>query len=327
MAVSWELLFQTAGIEYRTSGNNVAAGNINIKCPYCRDDPSFHLGINQNNGAFGCWRDSTHRGRNPFKLLSFLVGGKRAKELLTQYATPNDKVVRQIVAPLAERPKVVSMDEPIRRIDENDKSAADYIAYLARRKITTRTAKDFHLHYALYGEFAKRVIIPAVSYEMEILHFTARTILSSSDALRYKTLQNDKAIIPPKEIIYGEHLLTKDTATLVVCEGVFDAMRLYELMPSFASPIAVATNSITKPQASRISKMFNMYECENVIVLLDNGAYGNALKIANDLSHLDARAARLPAGVSDPAELLDADWLFPKTAVSRAGIDPLTLGF
>src|SRR3990170_3506093 len=57
-----ESALKSKRILYLDSGSNVSRGNINICCPFCPDDPSYHLGINLETGYWGCWRDSGHRG-------------------------------------------------------------------------------------------------------------------------------------------------------------------------------------------------------------------------------------------------------------------------
>ena len=62
-------------IPYRTNGPNCAKGHVVIKCPFCGDeDPSEHLGIQLSTGYWGCWRNSSHRGRRPHRLIMRLLG-------------------------------------------------------------------------------------------------------------------------------------------------------------------------------------------------------------------------------------------------------------
>ena len=44
------------GIEYSEAGEkNVTEGHVIIKCPFCDEDPSKHMGINFSSGLFHCW--------------------------------------------------------------------------------------------------------------------------------------------------------------------------------------------------------------------------------------------------------------------------------
>jgi len=42
-------------VQYITEGPNCKRGWVNVRCPFC-DDPSEHLGMNLETGAFNCWR-------------------------------------------------------------------------------------------------------------------------------------------------------------------------------------------------------------------------------------------------------------------------------
>ena len=42
-------------IDYTTSGKNVTSGWVEINCPFCGDDPSYHMGVNLSSGLYHCW--------------------------------------------------------------------------------------------------------------------------------------------------------------------------------------------------------------------------------------------------------------------------------
>ena len=84
--VNIQKLFDTHGVPYVSQGKNVKKGHINVACPFCGDDPSFHLGINTDTLAWSCWRNSSHRGNYPHKLVKKLLNWSwpRVQEMFGQ---------------------------------------------------------------------------------------------------------------------------------------------------------------------------------------------------------------------------------------------------
>jgi len=48
-------LFENNDIEFYSSGKNNSRGWVELNCPFCGNDPSFHLGVNLSSGIFHCW--------------------------------------------------------------------------------------------------------------------------------------------------------------------------------------------------------------------------------------------------------------------------------
>ncbi len=78
----WIEILTAENIPFVTRGSSVSRDHIAIHCPWCGpEDPSHHLGIALNDAAWGCWRNATHRGRRPHKLLFKLLGNQAAQYL------------------------------------------------------------------------------------------------------------------------------------------------------------------------------------------------------------------------------------------------------
>lgn len=219
-------LLQNLGIEYKTSGKNVSAGWVNIRCIFC-GDTGHHLGINLKSKVYSCWicRSSGNifsllkkkydsSNREVFEIIKPFVGKISTKD---NTAKPSAKKKRRVDLPS------FSMDKPL-KIHAN---------YLKERGFDHKfLEKVFGIKYT--GQISKyqafdrvidfkfRIIIP-VFINGELVNFTGRDVSGCSDE-RYKNCPNDDALISTKDTIYGYDSIVGDTAVLV--EGPTDVWSL-----------------------------------------------------------------------------------------------------
>src|SRR5580765_4061889 len=92
--MNWVEFFTTNSINYVTRGPNTKRGEASVKCPWCADDPSEHLGVNLTTDAWGCLRNPAHRGKSPVYLIMGLLhcSHNQAELIHKQYniADPDD---------------------------------------------------------------------------------------------------------------------------------------------------------------------------------------------------------------------------------------------
>lgn len=252
-----EDIFQEYNIPYITRGNNVATGNINVKCPFCGDnDPSEHMGINLTTGLWGCWRDQNHRGRDPARLVSVLLGCSRpfARSLLG-YTGREENLLSQVYK-IFEEPKTGTLHEnlsvklntvssyklkfPNTVFDFDNPAPEAFHDYLIRRNIKLKNILRFcTLKWSVTGSWKWRLIIP-VYEDKRLVTWVGRSI--KEDPLRYKTLPKRDYSGRPKDTPLAIRT-TKQTLLVVtipiakiripnchgqgiVVEGPFDLMRL-----------------------------------------------------------------------------------------------------
>ena len=100
--MNWEAFLTDNGIEYVDYGPNVKAGNININCPWCDDDPSHHMGISLNKDAYGCWRNMDHKGKKVERLVQAILGCSynHAKLVTRQYSVSDPSTLDEALAAL-----------------------------------------------------------------------------------------------------------------------------------------------------------------------------------------------------------------------------------
>ncbi len=71
----WVKFLEFNNIEYITRGPNLARQNLGIQCPFCgEEDPSAHMGISLLGHGWSCWRNKSHSGRQPHRLIQKLLG-------------------------------------------------------------------------------------------------------------------------------------------------------------------------------------------------------------------------------------------------------------
>lgn len=272
-------------IPYKTSGNNVTEGWININCPFC-NDPSEHLGFDPATENLNCWRCGKH------DLLTLLreLADASPFGIIKQYQTGDTEIERPL---REEREKPASIDlppeayKPTHSLREGGKS--NYAAYLKKRGFDPEhIMSEWNIYAGGYvGEYKCRLIIP-VYYNHNLVSYTGRDITGEQEP-PYRHLEG----VDIKNYLYGyDHCHN----TVIVVEGVTDVWRI-------GKGIAVATFGIKYTMAQLcLLKKFN-----KVGVLFDVGeqAQEEAEKIVNALTlvGVDAHNLALPKGIDDPAEL------------------------
>lgn len=92
MTVDVKGLLDSLRIPYRERGRNIGRDYLGIKCPFCGDDPSEHMGIHIRTGGYHCWRDDSHSGGHIYYLLRALgVPASELREVLPRFDDGEDK--------------------------------------------------------------------------------------------------------------------------------------------------------------------------------------------------------------------------------------------
>src|SRR5262245_59631880 len=70
----WPQFLTRNRIPFVTEGKNTPRGSIGIKCPFCGvADPSEHMVIRLSGKGWRCWRDQSHSGSSPERLIQALI--------------------------------------------------------------------------------------------------------------------------------------------------------------------------------------------------------------------------------------------------------------
>ncbi len=267
----WKDFFDRHGIEYVTQGKNVGKRNIGLKCPFCGDDPSEHLNIEPEKGWFFCFRNEQHAGKNPYRLLSVLVGPHEARLFLGTdlqkneenllsllNGTPQPSVKRKKKCQLPGRLYIPSLDIRFKH-------------YLVSRGILEKDVEDFitenQLRVCGEGKYKDRIIIPYRSYDgKEIETFTARTLYSSV-GLRYLSPSNDECLPPNQTVYLTINLGGCKIKSLILMEGPFDKIKAgYYDRRWFG---CLSTNRATKEQIETLQETIRKNLLEEIVLLMD----------------------------------------------------------
>jgi hypothetical protein len=320
MALDWIALLRQHNIAFTMTGPNASRGHVNIKCPYCGDDPSEHLGISLGGYGWSCWRNAQHRGKSEAILVAKLL-----------HCSPDeaDRIVGGTVAVPADvalldtlRASLGDQDEisqPIRTLSllsefkplgNGSRFADQFLRYLTyERNYRASQLKwlltTYNLHYAISGRFAYRIIIPFYDRWGELLTWTGRTIMVDEE-LRYKSLRREEQVCSPKETLLGLPLLwsCSNPRALLICEGPFDAFWVTAFGRSFGVYATCLSGlSLSSAQAELLLDLKERFSYQ--ALLLDNSAQFQAFKIAS--AGLGLGTLEIPGGAKDPAVCAPAD--------------------
>ncbi len=325
--MDWISFFHEYSIEYVEKGPNVSRGNINIRCPFCGSaDESHHLGVSLSGKGYGCWRNSTHRGKNPAKLIQALLqcSWEQASRIAGYDSTyiPEDfsSKVNQYISNMSssedkEKDQVgLSMPKEFLPL-ANTIAARLFMAYLRKRKYTTeqilKMHKRFDIRYCKTGPFRNRIIFP-IYFENKLVSWTGRAI-SPDAVIRYKTLSPNKekaqqegtqAALGPigNYMLWYDKLLKTKAHTLCLVEGPFDALRVWTIGRKMG---VVATCFFTNaPSEKQIELMHDVFpRFKRTVIIPDQGAFDKALTTQSRLAVFQVPIINLPEDIDDPGDL------------------------
>lgn len=327
MAFDWIRFFQQQNIDYVETGPNVSKGNVNIHCPFCGDaDPSHHLGVSLSGAGWGCWRDPTHRGKSPKKLIIALTGCSPSAAMAMigeeSVAMPRDPMaeVLERLSPargenapaLSRKLKLPKSFKPFRETT----AFKPYEKYLRRRGFTSdcifNMTDRFQLYYCTVGPFAGRIIFAVRDMQGALVSWTGRAI-SKNVGLRYKTLphkeesREDRSIplaLGPVNnyLLWGNDLLDSPHDTLVLVEGPFDALKVRVLGDDYG-----VTSTCFFTQAPSARQIDDLYEVaqhfKRLYLVLDRGTVQVSMRLTAALRTLRVQPLYLPDSVKDPGDL------------------------
>lgn len=204
-------------------------------CPRCDNGRGkFNLVVNLEKNVFHCWA-CDYRGT--VRKLVYDYGDEEQKtrsKSLSKYRPRKFKY--------AEKPKEDFPIESFRSLRVKWTDSLDYNAamnYLKSRKITKEMIDQWDICFADEGDYAGRVIVPSKDIHGKVEYFIARDIYDTAK-IKYKNPRSRK-----NEVIFGEKFIDWTKPVLLV-EGVFDAMVLYNAIPLLGTKIDGHTKLIRK---------------------------------------------------------------------------------
>lgn len=320
-AINWVRVLNSAGVEYVERGPNVKRGEINIRCPFCgQADPSHHLGLNLTNGWWACWRNQSHRGKSPLRLLVRLLGCTYAKAcelagISGDYVDPDG--FDAVAARVMRRDGVERMEEIRRDFLQMPRSfihlsmrgeARRHCEYL----ITKRGFREADLYWlteqydirAGVGEGQKDRVVFPYYVNQELVAWTGRAIADA--VIRYKDLSPEECLIPQKETLYNHDAALSGGETLLVVEGPMDTLKLDCYGAEWGMrAVGLSTNSISDQQIYLLEELSLNFR--RTLVMMDNAgqlSVVDSIKMKDRMSQIhNLGFTRVPFGKKDGGDL------------------------
>ena len=319
--MDWIQFFEQNSIHYVTKGPNTGRGQISIQCPWCgQSDESQHLSVSLSGQGFRCWRQPTHSGKNPARLIQALLGcsWEQANSLAGNTTVNLDDFMSKIRATLNKPEVEVRISNLVLPSEfkqfSNKPSAKPYVEYLRRRGYNDKQiqqAEDYGIYYASQGLYKGRIIFTVVE-NGKLVGWTGRTIYSN-EMVRYQTLTNDpekakeRGEIPASSpitefLLWHDRLSQTDADTIVLCEGPFDALRV-NILGEYLGIVSTCffTSAMSAMQKNKLYEILPRFR--HKYVLLDQGTFAKADKIRSELVSFGVEVKRLPKEIDDPGEL------------------------
>ena len=321
-AINWERLLTQSNIEFKHQGKN-----IYTHCPMCGNaDSGMHMGISLQGNAWGCWRNTTHRGRSPVKLLMALLSVSYATArdmagLDEHYIDPDGwEAIKHNPFSNAKKDEDRGTDHYIEtglnfppdfmEISENRLRTARFHQYLVGRGFhpahITNLCKDYSLKAAVSGKYKDRVIVPYI-VERKLVSWTGRAITDSS--LRYFDLSKEESVISPKNTLCNYNCTRRGGDILLVVEGPFDMLKLdFYGKKHGVRTVALSTNSITDEQTYLLEEVSVNFK--KVLMVMDNG---NSVGVIDSMRLKEQLAQIHNIGFTNvPVEFKDGGAMPPK---------------
>lgn len=279
-------LLEDKDIDYSTSGKNVTRGWVELNCPFCENDPSFHLGVNLSSGIYHCWICGAKGGAK--KLIQKLLGISFEKV---------DKIIDDFEIDILEKQKSYKSDVS----EVNFPKGAELDFPEMHKKYLTRRGFDYKKLTAEYGlksylhlgkEFSYRVVAPVIINGV-IVNLVGRDVTGKQDQ-KYINLKNDKAAVPMKNCLYN---IDSVKGTAIIVEGIFDVWRI--------GRGAVATMGVE--YTTHQLRLLYEKNLKKVFVMYDKDAVKKAYKLGHILSTFVPKVEILELEEGDPADMSEEE--------------------
>ena len=285
-------LYNDYGIQTATEGDrHHRDGWVNVQCPFCSGNPGFHLGWDEQETHFYCWRCGFHKTADTVsKLLK--ISTQEAKQLIRQYRIGSHRTAKETKVKIQRKTfQLPSNSLALTRRHLNYLTARGFnAAQLEEEWLLNGTGPVSHLDDI---DFKHRIIIP-IYWNNKVVTFQSRDI-TDKHVLKYITCPRDRELVHHKDILYGNQNAWKDVGICV--EGVTDVWRL--------GSQAFSTFGIeyTKRQVRVIAEYF-----KKVIVVFDPEpqAQKQAAKLVGELKFRGVQAERMEVNV-DPGSMLQSE--------------------
>jgi hypothetical protein len=305
--IDWRGLLSSIQIEWRDRGANWSRGNVNIRCPLCANDPSFHMRLNEEEPGFYCLRDGRHKGRNLVFLLGRMkIAQHEAQRLLQTYSSKKLNFAPAPPSPAPDLSKALMRWNRFQPAQDSPHCRAYLLAErgFPRPAVTCAT---YDLRYAPEGEWAQRILLPIRDTEGEVVSWVGRA-LSKQAELRYKMEDAARSLI---------YMPRRARRRLIVVEGPFDALKIAAATEAEdIAPMALLGKALNSTKLMLINRLAEeateVFQCMDEEVPIGE-SYATLRELQAALRR-PVRRLKLPLGSGDAGALDFAqvrEWLCP----------------
>lgn len=242
---------------------------IAFDCPECSaekgmidGDGKGKLEINYSKDVYKCW-------------VCFQTNGTHGSvtKLIKKYG--NNKLLDEYKLFRPEKVRQYEKKERINELPESYQSLSNIsggyhyskaMYYLNQRSITPDIIQRYNIGVCSSGLYKDRIVIPSYDSYGDINYFVTRAY-DSNNFMKYLNPEVDKT-----QMIFNEKLVSWDS-TIYIVEGVFDHMVVPNSIPILGKFISDKLLSMLLNKASA-----------NVVVLLDDDAYNDAISLYKTLN-------------------------------------------
>jgi len=315
--MDWEGFLTDHNIEFITRGHNVKKNNVNICCPFCGDDPSFHMGISLQDKGWGCWRSVGHAGIKPHRLIRALIncGAETANILAKQYSQADPSTLDEAIAALqagdaaptkaTKRPRL-AMPAEFKKINAYG-STLRFWLYLEERgfKDVGFLVDNYKIRCCSTGKFKDRIIIP-IYINKKLVSWTSRALGKTIEAARYLALsESEGGLVNVFHTLWNWDEIVKGGDILFITEGPFDALKLdyhfMELMQYAAMATCTFGTAMSEEQALLLREIAPRFKRK--YLLYDNGEVESIFLAKDKLVGTGIEIGSIPDSVKDPGEM------------------------
>lgn len=304
---------EASGIDYRTHGNNVARGDINICCPFC-GDTNFHMGIDIETIVIHCWIcnfvDIHPRPRLVDVIGNHLHIGKgevfdlmKPFDILPEW---RDHADRKKMKEQIKRPEESKFPEGVQSFDTPVSHSQRGLAldYLKGRGFGWTEIDKYDLKFCTNGLYRYRIMIP-VYFNGKMAGFTGRDYMNREGESRYKHCKYELTSMTNDTILYGYDFYVKRRLNhLRIVEGPTDVWRMGD------SAVAGMRNKLSLKQIHLIVGL----KPSTVSIIFDYGSYDKAYRVGSELSAFidKIKVVQMPSAEKDvgactPQEVVDIE--------------------
>lgn len=306
-------------VDYKEQGKNIGYNQVGICCPRCGDE-NYHLNIDKDSKLFNCWRcnlkGNLYRLISVLEKIPILVSVRRIKGFikfagveLEDGESAVDKVEdifaekmdKRIGENLIKGEVTVNNCKYLTRLNPKLSIDRKFLSYIQSRNFTTMDLQmSWEVMACVAGEYGMRLIFP-LHFEGKVVNYLARDVTDVSD-LKYRNCPNIESLVNTNDLLYGEDGIMNGQERLVLCEGVFDAIRV-------GGGLAVGMFG-KKVSRVQLEKIVSRQIKTTIYIALDGDAFVEAQELKEELDafvNCEVKVIALNIG-QDPASMKKSEF-------------------